>query len=117
MGSEMCIRDRIYRNEKVNQAYESSVRPMFRELYEKLLYDLKRGEEGSPVYRHHVNYVQRQLRYYQDYDYLQEEPNQIVTDYIASMTDDYFVALHRFLFPESRYRIEYKSYFEDLKER
>ena len=107
----------IYRNEKVNQAYESSVRPMFRELYEKLLYDLKRGEEGSPVYRHHVNYVQRQLRYYQDYDYLQEEPNQIVTDYIASMTDDYFVALHRFLFPESRYRIEYKSYFEDLKER
>ena len=52
-----------------------------------------------------------------NYDYLQEEPNQIVTDYIASMTDDYFVALHRFLFPESRYRIEYKSYFEDLKER
>lgn len=44
-------------------------------------------------------------------DYLSEENNQIVVDYIASMTDDYFIALHKFLFPESKYSVEYEPYF------
>lgn len=35
----------------------------------------------------------------------------MVVDYIASMTDDYFVDLHRYLFPDSPYRVEYRGYF------
>lgn len=105
----------IYQNVAVNGAYENSIHPMFRELYERLLQDVKSGRESSPVFRHHIQYVMNQLRWYDDFDYREEEPNQIVADYIASMTDDYFVELHRYLFPKSSYRIEYKSYFDDLQ--
>ena len=44
--------------------------------------------------------------------YEQTDPNQIVVDYIASMTDDYFIDLHAHLFPESTATIDYKGYFE-----
>jgi len=30
------------------------------------------------------------------------------------MTDDYFIELHKMLFPGSKYQIEYKSYFENI---
>ena len=42
-----------------------------------------------------------------------EKPDFIVADYIASMTDDYFVDLFYELFPKSGLKIEYKSYFTD----
>ena len=35
-------------------------------------------------------------------------------DYIASMTDDYLIDLHRYLFPDSSYYVEYTGYFNDL---
>ena len=35
-------------------------------------------------------------------DYLAGEPNQIVVDYLASMTDSYFMALYGHLFPAQR---------------
>lgn len=60
-----------------------------------------------------MNYISNSLKYYDDQaDYLSDEPNQIVVDFIASMTDDYFIALYKLLFPNGKYHIEYKSYFE-----
>ena len=44
-----------------------------------------------------------------------KKQNQIVVDFISSMTDDFFVELHQCLFPASNYPIEYKGYFEHLK--
>lgn len=106
--------EKIYRNEKVNDAYEDSIRPMFREMYEKLLRDIREDRKSSPVFRHHIAFVQEKVRWYTGPDYLEETPDRIVTDYMASMTDDYFVELHRFLFPKSSLRIRYHSYFADL---
>ncbi|MBQ8038720.1 MAG: phosphohydrolase, partial [Lachnospiraceae bacterium] len=52
---------------------------------------------------------------YQSYfnieEYLAEDKNQIVVDYMASMTDDYFVELYHYLFPTGKYGVEYKGYF------
>ncbi len=101
----------IYCNKNVNQMYENSIRPMFRELYYRLLDDVKKGGEDSIIFRHHIRYVENGLKYYPGFNYRSEEPNQVVADYIASMTDDYFVDLHKHLFPDSQYSIEYKSYF------
>ena len=42
------------------------------------------------------------------------EPNQIVVDYMASMTDDYCTELYKHLFPNSNVDIKYHGYFEDL---
>lgn len=102
----------IYRNPNVNTMYEQVIKPMFEELYYRLLEDVKHNNQESFIFKHHISYIENSLRYYENYDYRKEEPNRIVADYIASMTDDYFVDLHRLLFPDSVYAIEYKSYFE-----
>lgn len=103
----------IYRNDGIEELYNETIRPMFEELYYKLLADVKKRDESSVIYKHHIAYVESNLRFYTDYAYREEEPNQIVVDYIASMTDDYFIQLHKYLFPDSEHIIEYKSYFED----
>ena len=38
-----------------------------------------------------------------------------MVDYIASMTDDYFIDLHHYLFPDSSYKVEYSGYFDKEK--
>lgn len=103
----------IYRNPDVDKMYEERIKPMFEELYYKLLADVRNTDESSVIYKHHIAFVESNLRFYNDFDYRSEEPNQIVADYIASMTDDYFIELHKFLFPNSKYSIEYRSYFEE----
>ncbi len=105
--------EKIYLNKSINDQYEDVIRPMFEEVYYILLQDIKRTNTESYVYKHHINYLGKSVQYYDRLgDYLNEEPNQIVVDYIASMTDDYFIALHRHLVPDSKFKIEYKSYFE-----
>jgi len=77
-----------------------------------MLADLLAGRKSSPIFRHHIDYVNR-THYRREEAYEKDEPNQIVVDYIASMTDDYFIDLHRHLFPHSPYRVEYTGYFNE----
>lgn len=102
----------IYFNDKINSKYDEIIKPMFQEVYYALRDQLVSKDESSIIYKHHIKFIREALKYYKGYDYLAEEPNQIVADYIASMTDDYFIDLHRELFPDSKYRIEYVSYFD-----
>lgn len=102
----------IYKNDEINSKYENVIKPMFRDVYYALLEQLIKKDESSIIFKHHMNFVRNTLKYYKGIDYGKEEPNQIVADYIASMTDDYFVELHKKLFPNSKYKIEYISYFD-----
>jgi dGTPase len=45
--------------------------------------------------------------------YTDEDPNQIVVDYIAGMTENYFIELHRYLFPQSELKVNFLGYFDD----
>lgn len=101
----------IYKNDVMNQQYEEIIKPMFEELYYKLLDDVNINDNDSIIFKHHINPIGDALRQYHGIDYSAEEKNQIVVDYIASMTDDYFIDLHRHLFPDSKYKIEYEPYF------
>ena len=83
------------------------------EIYEQLLDDLLHDKQNSPIFRHHIDYV-NQTRYARSVPYDKTEPNQMIVDYIASMTDDYLIDLHRYLFPDSSYYVEYTGYFNDL---
>ena len=102
----------IYRNEGINREYDSMIRPMFHELYYRLLDDLRRHNTDSIIYTYYIKSIEDSTRYYRPTNYADTEPNQIVTDFIASMTDDYFLALHRLLFPDSKNDIEFRSYFD-----
>ncbi|MEE0946201.1 MAG: HD domain-containing protein [Acutalibacteraceae bacterium] len=103
--------EQIYKNEKVADELNNTVMPMMSEIYEKLLADLKNGNKASPVFTHHIDFVSKAF-YVREVPYEQTEVNQIVADYIASMTDDYFVELYSYLFPHKNKKIKYKSYFE-----
>ena len=106
-------REYIYTNKNEERQLDGTVKPMFREVYYRLLDDLRRRDTASVIYRHHIDAVREACRHYADWDYGGEEPNQIVADYIASMTDDYFIELYKHLFPDSGKIIEYHSYFEE----
>ena len=103
--------DKIYLSDTVKAKFDAEIRPMMVELYERLLSDLNSSVKDSPVFTHHIAYV-NEAHYERVNAYEDTEPNQIVVDYIASMTDDYFVDLHRYLFPDSKHKIEYHGYFD-----
>lgn len=106
--------EKIYFKEGTVSEYENIVQEMFAELYEKLLADLVAGDESSPVFKHHVQSLVAKSASIKRDEYLQEEPNRIIADYISSMTDSYFIALHRHLFPNSPHRVFKREYCDDL---
>ena len=103
--------EQIYKNDRVGEDLHYIVMPMMRKLYDKLLDDLLKKDTSSLIYKHHIDFV-NSAHYKRDIPYEETEPNQIVVDYIASMTDDYFVDLYAHLFPESKEKIIYKGYFD-----
>ena len=84
-------------------------------MYERLLSDLLAGDESSPVFRHHVDALVAKSTSVKRDEYLAEEPNRIIVDYISSMTDSYFIALYHHLFPQSGKRLFKREYCDDLK--
>lgn len=101
----------IYKNDSVNDVLQNTVKPMMSDVYAKLLDDLIKGNLASPIFSHHIDYV-NSAHYARSIPYESTEPHQIVTDYIASMTDDYFIDLYEYLFPDSDKKITYKGYFD-----
>ena len=108
--------DLIYENAATRAKLDTTAKPMMGEIYDQMLQDLLRGNKKSPIFRHHINYV-NQTRYRREVPYEKSDPNQIVVDYIASMTDDYFIDLHHYLFPDSRCKVEYTGYFDRKEEK
>lgn len=102
----------IYGNEKVGKIYATNIYPMMEAIYERLLKDVKAHDTSSVVYRQHISYIKEHTKYYQGPDYEENTPDDIVVDYIASMTDDYFVDLYKYLFPKGKYDVKYVGYFD-----
>ena len=103
----------IYKSDTVSSVLDSHVRPIMQKMYYRLLADLKDGVKSSPIYRHHIDFVMGN-HYAGKTPYIETEPNQIIVDYIASMTDDYCVELYDYLFPGDKVDLKYHGYFEDL---
>lgn len=104
----------IYENEGMVIGSGNIVKEMFFEMYERLLLDLQRKDESSPVFKHHIANLVSMSSALTKEKYLACEDNQIIVDYIASMTDSYFISLHAHLFPKSAHRIVTRSYCDDL---
>lgn len=105
----------IYGNTELNEPYYSVIKPMMHLLYDKLIEDIRDRNYSSPVYQHYLNdtilgnfYRDQRTRA------ITADPNDIVTDYIASMTDDYFIDVCRKLHlnDELLGKLKYHEYFE-----
>ncbi len=102
----------IYKNEAIERQYNETIKPMMLKLYNKLLSDIENNKQSSKIFTHHINKIENAF-YQRKISYREEDKHQIVVDYIASMTDDYFLDLYKYLFPKSDYQIQYKGYFEN----
>lgn len=103
----------IYRNKELDDLYENEIRPMFGQLYGELLRQAKSRERNTILYRHHISYVKKNNYRIPDgaVPYEETEPNQMVVDYLASVTDDYFLALYKELFPKGKHGVTFRGYF------
>ncbi len=105
--------EKIYMQEAISRVATEILAPMFNDVFEKILSDLVNERTDSPVYKHHIEYVLENTKHYKDgEDYLKEDKLMIASDFIASMTDDYFTDLYTYLFPEKENKVKYISYFE-----
>lgn len=110
--------ERIYLADEQGDVYEDEIRPMFCELYEAISADLAAHDESAPVYRHFIEHIERQRSLYdENRPYRREEPHRIAVDYLASMTDEYFLAAHRFMCPNSAHAVEFRDYFHGMQRR
>lgn len=105
--------EKIYNDKSMEKVYNEKVYPMFEKMYTELLKQAKEMNTESIFYRHHMKYIIEQTKPYRRLnDYRDERPEDLVVDFMASMTDDYFVDLYSYLFPDSNMKIDYKGYFD-----
>jgi dGTPase len=102
----------IYNNAAASLGLNNTIKPMMAEIYGQMLDDFRSNDRTSPIFTHHIDYV-NSAHYKREKAYESGEPNQIVVDYIASMTDSYFIDLYSYLFPNSPIKVEYKGYFDN----
>ncbi len=109
----------IYGNPQLDSMYNDNIKPMFSALYEELLKQAKSMNKSSILYKHHINYLRTAnlaTKYFNTKDFIEAyvsgSPDEIVVDFIASMTDDYFIDLYHYLFPSGKYDVKYVGYFE-----
>ncbi len=104
----------IYLNEDRVEPYDESIKPLMQKLYSRFLDDLENNNTDSPIFRHYIDNPALVLKYRNSKGSLCVDFDDIVTDCIASMTDDYFVdvcaELH--IDDEAFEKIKYHSYFD-----
>lgn len=86
----------IYQSDAAHKTLDAHIRPMMARLYERFLADAEAGDESSYIFRHHINAWMMK----DNEGYRSQDANAIVVDYIASMTDEYFIDLYNTLYPE-----------------
>ncbi len=110
--------DKIYQCDEVTKPYYEAIQPMMELMYTRFLDELKANDYNSLLYQHYLNgtligsfYRHPTKRFIQTDIH---DPNDIVVDFIASMTDDYFIDAFAYLFPNNalREKIQYVEYFD-----
>jgi dGTPase len=80
--------DNIYMNPLI-KIQKDKVSEMFLSLYHKLLEHIRDGNEASPIFKDHIDSIDR---YDSKRTYFNNTPPEVVVvDYLAGMTDDYFI--------------------------
>lgn len=108
--------DLIYSDLKLNEPYYVIIQPLMRKLFEAMAEDVRSQKEDSPVFQHYLHDPVLG-RYYRDPKSrnITAWPSDIVTDFIASMSDDYFIDVckHLHLDDVLIQKVPYHEYFED----
>lgn len=98
----------IYKTEEVVEQYDK-IQVLFNEIFNAALKDLATDTDRTYIKRHFVQYNLFE-KYKQDYLLGMHSNGDVVVDYIASMTDDYFIDLSEEL--QLKNKINYTGYFK-----
>jgi dGTPase len=79
----------IYSNSEISIAYDNALMNMMSNIYDKLLDEYRSKSEDCIFYKHYIHNI--------SYRATEDE---LAADFISSMTDDYFIDLHRYWFPK-----------------
>lgn len=109
----------IYQRKDVISPYYEIIEPMMELMYNHFLNDLKKEDQNSLIYRHYVNgkitenYCRELIKRHGKTNI--QGLNDIVSDFIASMTDDYFIDAFSYLYREHELtkKINYIEYFDE----
>ena len=108
--------EKIYQSEQATAQYEDGVRPMFERLYERFLYELDKDDKNSLIYKNYLNDGIVGKNYKEMYGGKKTDLilNDVVTDFIASMTDDYFLEAYKYLYPDDELndKVKFVGYFD-----
>ena len=93
---------------------------LFENLYAFLKDDYESKGEDSYLKKYHIDYINNEIMLYRKDKYAPtqgeyDEVNSVddmVMDYIAGMTDDYFIEIYNKVFPGNTYNLHYKGYFD-----
>lgn len=90
--------------------FNEVIGPMMERIYQRLVEDVERDDRTSPIFTDHL--LLAPVRRFYESDAVTTDDK--VVDYIASMTDDYFIALFEHLFGDDplNARVVYHPYFE-----
>ena len=97
-------------------ASSAEIGALFRHVYERLLLDLERGDERSPIFGHHIAEIGRHLAHYGRRYEWERDLDLTVCDFISSMTDDYFMALCDLVAPGGRTLFAGRGYLDGVDE-
>ncbi|MCR4612241.1 MAG: HD domain-containing protein [Lachnospiraceae bacterium] len=105
--------EKIYGNKNINKSYSVTVQPMMSKLYYQFKEDIKNHNTDSLIYKHHINYGLFKKTYEKKENF--KTIDDIVVDYIASMTDDYFIDLYHEIYGDDEImeNVKYVGYFDD----
>jgi dGTPase len=104
----------IYENPDVEGAFDERLEGLFGKMYDRILADVRAEDTSSPVFAHHIKPLEDEASHYgRVYDW-KRNPDQTAVDYIASMTDDYFVALCEYLFSDDDLAFPRRGYFDGM---
>ncbi len=112
--------EKIYKLPAVRAPYNNVIRPMTEKMYEKLRNDIINENTNSIIYKHYLYDGYVISNYFGDNTkkgyVISTEPDDLVTDFIASMTDDYFLDAFAQLFPDDELNNKVKiiGYFDKL---
>ena len=87
--------EHIYKNSAVTENY-AVVRELMAKLYDYLIEDMLAERDNSVTYKNYIRHSFGKREYDKTGNYI-DLVDDIVTDYIASMTDDYFIDLCKYV--------------------
>lgn len=91
---------KIYRSSGIEGESAEVLARAFELMYDRFRSDLAERDTSSYIFKHHIARIEQHLAYYGRTYAWEDDLDQTVVDYIASMSDGYFAELATKLFPQ-----------------